>query len=509
MKSNTASNRDQNIMGTPDRVNAAWGLTLVVYSLAKLWLVADVELGKDEAVYWYWGQHLDASYALLPFSLMASAHALAPYSEWVLRFPSVLLGALSTYLLFALSTGAGLSANRARWAAAAFASSHWIWHTSSYLHPDVFLVTCWLLALIAAQRACGRDKTLDYVYMGIACGLAVLCKYSGAFLTAGLGLWLLTTRPPQRRWLALAAFIIPALVVAIPLIHVQLNTFFYLPQTLSTLSKIEKTSEPFSRLFFFLTNPLLFVSPPLLYLLYRAGYHSLQQRRNEAHLLALLPALCAIGAFMFFALYRGQIKGNWILVGFLSLWPLAFALPVRRWLLRATVITGIAQALTIGFALKYPGTFSQYFSANDIDASYVGLVSKKDRSREPSYSWSERLCEYSGWQNFSHDLQKLLAQKGIVQNLPLVSSQYSIPFTVAYYSSVPRSYYTVDDPRFRDLTELYANAPDGIGPMLFITRKKTPLSQSLQHFSMRPLGHLTRAVNGCLPISYQVYIFSP
>ena len=105
MKSNTASNRDQNIMGTPDRVNAAWGLTLVVYSLAKLWLVADVELGKDEAVYWYWGQHLDASYALLPFSLMASAHALAPYSEWVLRFPSVLLGALSTYLLFALSTG--------------------------------------------------------------------------------------------------------------------------------------------------------------------------------------------------------------------------------------------------------------------------------------------------------------------------------------------------------------------------------------------------------------------
>ena len=102
MKSNTASNRDQNIMGTPDRVNAAWGLALAAYCIAKLWFVDGVELGKDEAVYWYWSQHLDASYALLPFSLMALAHALAPYCEWVLRLPSVLLGALSTYLLFAL-----------------------------------------------------------------------------------------------------------------------------------------------------------------------------------------------------------------------------------------------------------------------------------------------------------------------------------------------------------------------------------------------------------------------
>lgn len=509
MKSNTASNRDQNIMGTPDRVNAAWGLALAVYCIARLWLVDGVELGKDEAVYWYWSQHLDASYALLPFSLMALAHALAPYCEWVLRLPSVLLGALSTYLLFALCIGARLAENKARWAAAAFASSHWIWHTSSYLHPDVFLVTCWLLALLAAQRACGRDKTLDYVYMGIACGLAVLCKYSGAFLTAGLGLWLLTTRPPQRRWLALVAFIAPALIVASPLIHAQLSTSFYLPQTLSTLSKIEKTSDPFSRLFFFLTNPLLFVSPPLLYLLYRAFWHSGRTVRNETNLLAFLPALCTIGAFLFFALYRGQIKGNWILMGFLSLWPLAFALPARRWLWRAAVFTGLLQALAIGLTLKYPGPFGQLFSTSGADASYVGLVSKRDRVREPSYSWSERLCEYSGWRNLSNDLQTLLTQEGIEHNLPLVSSQYSIPFTVAYYASVPRPYYTIDDPRFRDLTDFYATVPKRGDPALFVARENTPLPASLRRLATRPIGKLTRSINNCLPVVYQVYIFSP
>jgi len=509
MKSNTASNRDQNIMGAPDRVNAASGLILIVYSLAKLWFVADVELGKDEAVYWYWSQHLDASYALLPFSLMAVAHVLAPYSEWVLRLPSILMGALSTYLLFRLCLGLKLAEHRARWAAAAFATSHWIWHTSSYLHPDIFLATFWLFALSAAQRACGRDRTSDYVYMGIACGLAVLCKYSGAFLTAGLGLWLLTTRPPQRRWQALAAFVAPALIVAIPLIHSQLSTSFYLPQTLSTLSKIENTSDPLSRLFFFLANPLFFASPFLLYLLYRAFGHSARTARSETNLLALLPALCTIGAFLFFALYRGQIKGNWILMGFLSLWPLAFALPARRWLFVACIATGLTQALVIGFGLKYPGALSRTVSNSGLDASYVGLVSKKDRNREPSYSWSERLCEYSGWRGFSHSLAALLEQKGIEQNLALVSSQYSIPFTVAYYSSTARPYYTIDDPRFRDLADLSTASRPLTSPMLFAKRKNTSLPPSLRHAQVSPLGELMRIQSGCATVSYQLYILSP
>ena len=70
-----------NIKGRPYRVNAIDILALTAYTLLKCWLVYGVELGKDEAVYWYWSQHLDASYALLPFSLMALADALVPGDE--------------------------------------------------------------------------------------------------------------------------------------------------------------------------------------------------------------------------------------------------------------------------------------------------------------------------------------------------------------------------------------------------------------------------------------------
>jgi hypothetical protein len=466
-------------------------------------------LGKDEAVYWYWSQHLDASYALLPFCLMALAHALLPFCEWFLRLPSVLLGTLSIWLLYRLCLGADLTRSRALWATSAFAVSHWTWHTSSYLHPDGFLVACWLAALCLAQRAIGRDQGRDYMLMGLVCGLAVLCKYSGAFLTAGLGVWLLLTRPPHKRWQALTTFALPALLVATPLIHAQLSTAFYLPQTLSTLSKIAATTNPLSQLLFFLANPLLFVSPFLLLLLYRALWHNARLKFNEKMLLALLPALCTIGMFLFFALYRGQIKGNWILVGFLSLWPLAFALPVRRWLLMAVVGTGLLQALVIGCGLKYPGAFNALLTTSGLDASYVSLVSKRDQSREPSYSWSERLCEYSGWQEFSANFEQLLKKEGVERGLALVSTQYSIPFTVSYYAATPRAYYTVDDPRFRDLTGFpTAKTQQAV---LFAVRKNSPLPKSLSdsYARSRLLGSLSRHAPKCSNIPYQIYYLSP
>ena len=295
--------------------------------------------------------------------------------------------------------------------------------------------------------AAGRSNQCApaYVYTGLAAGLAVLCKYSGAFLVGGLGLWIALDQRGKERWHRLAAFLLPAVAVAAPLSYAQFSTDFYLPQTLSTLSRIEDLSHPLSRLLFFAVSPLFFASPFLLFLLYAGLVRAAKQR----DLLVLLPALCTIGAFLFFALGRGQIKGNWLLPGLLSLWPVAFAVQPRRWLLVAVVATGLLQALAIGLGLKYPGLYGDLAARSGLDKSYVGLVSEEDRIREPSYSWSERLCEYGGWRRFAADVEE------VVPPLPLLSTQYSIPFALAYYGQAEREYYTVDDPRFRYLTDFY------------------------------------------------------
>ncbi len=487
-----------NIRGGLNSVNLLCLVLLGAHTLLKLRLVADVELGKDEAVYWYWGQHLDASYALLPLIIFKLTHALYPHQEWFLRLPSVLLGTLATVLVYWLCRMQSLAKQLALWAAAAFALSHWTWHTSSYLHPDGFLVPCWLLALCMARQAEATNALRPYVYTGLAAGLAVLCKYSGAFLVGGLGLWIALDLRGKERWHRLAAFLLPAVAIAAPLTDAQFSTDFYLPQTLSTLSRIEDLDHPLLRLLFFAVSPLFFVSPFLLFLLYAGLVRSAKQR----DLLALLPALCTIGAFLFFALGRGQIKGNWLLPGLLSLWPVAFATQPRRWMLVAIVATGLLQALAIGLGLKYPGLYSEFAVRSGLDKSYVGLVSEEDRVREPSYSWSERLCEYSGWRRFAADVEETLPP------LPLLSTQYSISFALAYYGRVEREYYTVDDPRFRDLTDFYgqrkAPYPEAV---LFAVRTGGTVPASLRATYPRRelIAEVDRRRAGCPSVSYQVF----
>ena len=490
--------RFHNIRGGPNSVNLLCLVLLGAYTLLKLRLVADVELGKDEAVYWYWGQHLDASYALLPLAVCKLTHALYPHQEWFLRLPSVLLGALATALVYWLCRMQGLAKQLALWGAAAFALSHWTWHTSSYLHPDGFLVPCWLLALYMARQAEATHARRTYVYTGLAAGLAVLCKYSGAFLVGGLGLWIALSQQGKERWHRLAAFLLPAVVVAAPLTYAQFTTDFYLPQTLSTLSRIQDLDQPLLRLLFFAASPLFFLSPFLLFLLYAGLVRTAKQR----DLLALLPALCTIAAFLFFALGRGQIKGNWLLPGLLSVWPMAFAAHSRRWLLVAVVVTGLLQSLVIGLGLKYPGFYSDLATRSGLDKSYVGLVSEEDRVREPSYSWSERLCEYSGWRRFAADVEE------VVPPLPLLSTQYSIPFALAYYGRAEREYYTVDDPRFRDLTDFYgqrkAPYPETV---LFAVRAggQVPESLSATYPQRELIAEIERRRAGCPSVSYQVF----
>ena len=487
-----------NIRGGPNSVNLLCLVLLGAYTLLKLRLIADVELGKDEAVYWYWGQHLDASYALLPLAVFKLAHSLYPHQEWFLRLPSVLLGALSTALVYWLCKMQGLAKQLALWAAAAFALSHWIWHTSSYLHPDGFLVPCWLLALCMARQAEATNALRPYVCTGLAAGLAVLCKYSGTFLVGGLSLWIALDQRGKERWHRLAAFLLPAVAVAAPLSYAQFSTDFYLPQTLSTLSRIGDLSHPLSRLLLFAVSPLFFASPFLLFLLY-AGLVRVAKQRD---LLVLLPALCTIGAFLVFALSRGQIKGNWILPGLLSVWPVAFSVHPRRWLLVAVVTTGLLQALTIGLGLKYPGLYSEFAARSRLDKSYVGLVSEEDRVREPSYSWSERLCEYGGWHHFA------AAAEEVLPPLPLLSTQYSIPFALAYYGRAEREYYTVDDPRFRDLTDFYGQRKEAYPrEVLFAVRTGGTVPESLSATYPRQelIAEIDRRRVGCPSVPYQIF----
>ncbi len=508
-----------NILGAIGAVNRSRVLLLtglLLHALVKLWFVGGVELGKDEAAYWYWSQHLDASYALIPLAAIKLLNFLFPGSETMLRLGSVLMGSGSVLLVYLLGKRSELDAKHCVWGATVFATCHWTWHTSSYLHPDGFLIFFWLLTLERTVAWRRRLSVAHLAAIGMLAGMAVLCKYSGSFLAAGLLLWLLLSHGPRYCAIALLSF----LLVVSPMVAVQVETLFHLPMTLGTLSQIAPNSNPAIQGLIFLANPIFFVSPLLLWMLYRSLLHTAQKlRRNLDRDLALflLPAVCIIGAFAFFALDRGQIKGNWILPAFLALWPLAFdPRAYRRGIgvtfLRLTLVTSLVPTLLIAALLKFPvlaSVFAQTDAVVFLNSSYRKLVSAPDRERESARSWTERVCEYHGWEDWVARMETVVSQSGL-GSAPLVSNQYAVTFGVAYYTDQDWEIHTVADPRFRDSSDLFHQRKPLPSPILFAARASTPLPPILdaRYPIQHRLAEVARRSKGCSSEYYSLVLLS-
>ena len=304
------------------------------------------------------------------------------------------------------------------------------------------------------------------------------------------------------------------------MVAVQLETLFHLPRTLSTLSQIAPNSNPAIQGLIFLVNPILFVSPWLLWMLYRSLLHAAQKlRRNLDRDLALVvfPGLCLIGAFAFFAFYHGQIKGNWILPAFLALWPLAFdprAYPsgIGATLLRLTLASGMLQTLLIAALLKFPALASAIAETDFMGAlndSYRGLVSAPDQNRESARSWTERVCEYHGWEDWVERMEAV-ASRSDLGSAPLVSHQYAVTFGFGYYANTDRELYTVADARFRDTSDLFHQSREQPSSILFVSRSDTPIPSVLvaAYPIQRRLAEVARRSAGCAPEYYSLVLLS-
>ena len=88
----------------------------------------------------------------------------------------------------------------------------------------------------------------------------------------------------------------------------------------------------------------------------------------------------------------------------------------------------------------------------------------------------------------------------------LVSNQYAVTFSVAYYSSTAMKVYTIADPRFRDTTDLLHQANGRPSKILFVARAGTPIPAILggTYPVQRQLGELARRSEGCAPEYYSV-----
>jgi 4-amino-4-deoxy-L-arabinose transferase-like glycosyltransferase len=127
----------------------------------------------------------------------------ATQSGLALRLPFILLFALTTWLMYRL-TALLFGERSGFWGAATLNLAPVIaWTSGTWIVPDGPLNAAMVAGAYAAAQALfgARQRApLWWLAAGACGGLALLCKFHGAFLFAGVGLFLVTS-PGHRRWL--------------------------------------------------------------------------------------------------------------------------------------------------------------------------------------------------------------------------------------------------------------------------------------------------------------------
>jgi hypothetical protein len=114
-------------------------------------LAVTLELGRDEAAYWYWAWHgPDASYSLVTGLAVRASTALLGDSAAAVRLPAVVAGALCVLVSVVACRRLGAGRGAALLGGLAVAAAPAAGLAGAILHPDAFLL---LFAMAFAERA--------------------------------------------------------------------------------------------------------------------------------------------------------------------------------------------------------------------------------------------------------------------------------------------------------------------------------------------------------------------
>jgi len=185
----------------------ALSILLVASAVGRAWIAGLIELGNDEVYYLTYAKYPAMSHfdhpPMVGWVIQFFTLNLRFSSEFFIRLGAVVLGTFSTLLMFLIGRRIKGPAT-GLYAALLFTASFYGFVLSgTFILPDAPQVFFWLLTLFLAVEAffpreeAGRSRTWLIGLAGVAAGLAFLSKYHGAFLLAGLFLYVLFH---DRRW---------------------------------------------------------------------------------------------------------------------------------------------------------------------------------------------------------------------------------------------------------------------------------------------------------------------
>lgn len=176
-------------------INKCLILLLSVSALLRGFLAFFLEFGNDEVYYWTYALYPDWSHFDHPpmvgwFIQLFSCNLLFT-SEFFLRLSSVVFMTLNTYLIYLIGKQVK-NEQTGFYAALLYTASVYVFViTGIFILPDTPLVLFVLLAVLQFIRYFQNERNKHLLLAGLFAGLAMLSKYSGAFIWLGVGLYII------------------------------------------------------------------------------------------------------------------------------------------------------------------------------------------------------------------------------------------------------------------------------------------------------------------------------
>lgn len=293
----------------------AMNILVLLSLLIRAFLAAFLEFGNDEVYYWTYALYPDYSHfdhpPMVGYLIQYTSINLVLDEEIWIRWGSVLLGALNTYIVFWIGRSLRDEMTGLYAALLYTASIYAFIIAGTFILPDTPQLTFWLLTLYFLVHSVSgpiNKKTKKYLlWAGLTTGLALLSKYTSVFLLSGVFFYLLIyNRKWFRTWQLYASFLL-AILFFLPVFIWNLNNDFI---SFTFQSDRVGIFESGIRSDFFFTellgqmlynNPVNFVLGIIALI---ALFKGSELVGKENGMLLVLIALPLILLFLFFSLFR-------------------------------------------------------------------------------------------------------------------------------------------------------------------------------------------------------------
>jgi len=231
----------------------------------------------DEAQYWLWSQSLDAGYFSKPPLLswiIAVVCLFFGNSFFVIKMISPIVYCLNSYVIFLISKKLYKNLELAILTSAAFFLMPAVSFSSFFVSTDIILILFWSLSLLQVLIIIEKQKTINFVLLGIFVGLAFLAKYAAIYFIFSMIFLLFEKRIRNiflQNKLSFLLFIISLVIIIAPNIIWNIKNNWATFEHISDNAALDRMSLNFIESLKFIGSQVVMIGP-LIFLFFIVGF---------------------------------------------------------------------------------------------------------------------------------------------------------------------------------------------------------------------------------------------